>query len=107
MGCTNVEKVNFTKGSGQGVNYQTQSPYVNEYYNTPWYISSQAGKEIMVTFENGIESIGNYMFHNCSGVKKIIYKNIEYTSIAALKTVFDAEGVTTYTNTFTNSGLNV
>ena len=107
IGCTNVEKVNFTKGSGQGVNYQTQSPYVNEYYNTPWYISSQAGKEIMVTFENGIESIGNYMFHNCSGVKKIIYKNIEYTSIAALKTVFDAEGVTTYTNTFTNSGLNV
>ena len=63
-GCTNIKKVNFTKGTGEGFSYTLDS-----YYRTPWYYSRNSVSEI--TIEEGITKIGNYMFRECSGIKKL------------------------------------
>ena len=62
-GSTNIKKVNFTKGTGNGANYEVN----NNYYATPWYYSN--GKGIEVTMEEGITTIGNYAFNSCSGMR--------------------------------------
>ena len=69
-GCTAITRFNFTKGAGEtqgvGINYDT-----NSVQNTPWYISRN--NQLELDFENGIESIGNYMFYNCTGVKNMAF----------------------------------
>ena len=69
--CTNVKKVNFTKGTGIGVNYITGNGSINcEYYAaTPWYYSRD--NEITVTIEEGVTSIGTSTFRECTGLKKL------------------------------------
>ena len=59
-GCTNITKINFTKGTGTGHDY-SNSTNGSYYQNTPWYISR--GHEIEVKFEEGITTIGTYMFY--------------------------------------------
>ena len=62
--CTGITKVNFTKGTGTGFNYATD---LNNYYAyTPWYYSR--ANTIEVTMEEGITSIGNNMFYDCTGL---------------------------------------
>ena len=62
-GCTNVSSVKLTKGTGIGYNYtSTTCKY------TPWYLSRTNSNGITLTIEDGITSIGNYMFDYCSGL---------------------------------------
>ena len=106
-GCTNIKNIYFYKGNGVAANYGgttgSTEGLLKHYEHTPWYYSKD--NEIAVTFEDGITSIGNYMFSDCSGLKKIIYNNVEYTSISLFKTAFETDGGTVPTNAFTNSGL--
>ena len=61
--CTNIKKINFTKGTGIGADY-------GGYYDrTPWYISKE--NDLEITMEEGITRIGYYMFSNITGLKKI------------------------------------
>ena len=74
-GITGLTQVNFTKGTGSGFNYQdTTSSYYPRYSATPWYYSKE--NELTITFEDGIDSIGTYMFKDCTG---ITYINIPKT----------------------------
>ena len=62
-GCTNIKKINFTKGTGIGADY-------GGYYDrTPWYISKE--NDLEITMEEGITRIGHYMFANVTGLKKL------------------------------------
>ena len=79
----NVRKVNFTKGTGEGYSYSSSS-----YDYTPWCLSRNVEGGLEVTLEEGITSIGNYMFYNCSGIKKITYRNTIYTSLSTFKSNF-------------------
>ena len=63
--CTNIKKINFTKGTGEGVEYGTSG----RYYYTPWYYSRN--NELEVTMEEGITSIGRYMFCSVIGLRKL------------------------------------
>ena len=62
--CTNIEKVTLTKGTGLSRDYSTST-----YRFTPWYISRESIKEVVI--ENGIESIGDYTFYDCTGLTSI------------------------------------
>ena len=63
FGCTNITKVNFTKGTGIGADYG------ENYEKTPWYYSKD--KELEVTIEEGVTDIGNCMFWNTTGLTKL------------------------------------
>ena len=63
-GCTNIEKVTLTEGTGIMKDYDSSS-----YMNTPWYISRNNLKEIVL--EDGITKIGNYVFYDCTGLERI------------------------------------
>ena len=62
--CSNVNKINFTKGTGIGVDYTNKK---REY--TPWFVSR--GNELEVIMEEGITSIGGSMFCYINGLKKL------------------------------------
>ena len=61
-GVTNLEEVNIT-GTGAMPNYNTTYRY------TPWYISRNKIKKI--TISDGITSIGEWVFSNCTGLTSI------------------------------------
>ena len=63
MRCTNIKKVNLTKGTGEGIDYAGTYEYM------PWYYSRS--NELEVNIEEGVTKIGNYMFYNVTGLRKI------------------------------------
>ena len=71
--CTKINKVNFTKGTGEGFEYYSDSAkhdnMATHHFYTPWYYSRN--NEIEVTMEEGITSIGINMFSNCTGLTKL------------------------------------
>ncbi|WP_400232591.1 leucine-rich repeat domain-containing protein, partial [Methanomethylophilus alvi] len=69
-GCTNIEKVTFTPGTGKGYDYgySSSSSYGNYYGYTPWHYSSVA---LEVVIEDGVTSIGSYAFSGCSSLASI------------------------------------
>lgn len=64
MGCTGILSVRFT-GYSSGYNY-TESSYMA----TPWYYSKS--NDITITVSDGVTSIGNYTFKDCTGVRNAI-----------------------------------
>ncbi len=69
-GCTNIEKVTLTKGSGTMQDYSSSTDNDNTYYQyTPWYISCDNIKEIII--ENGLTNIGDYAFRYCYNLTSI------------------------------------
>ena len=69
-GCTNIEKVTFTPGTGKGYDYGDASSYYNNYYGyTPWYYSRAVLKEVAI--EDGVTSIGSYAFYECTGLREL------------------------------------
>ncbi|WP_400219631.1 leucine-rich repeat protein, partial [Methanomethylophilus alvi] len=71
-GCTNIEKVTFTPGTGKGYDYwsSNSSSYSNYYGYTPWYYSRAVLKEVVI--EDGVTSIGSNAFRDCTGLKELI-----------------------------------
>ena len=78
--CSNIEKVTLTKGTGTMQNYSISNNnyYYDDYYYyagdtyyeyTPWYISRNALKEIVI--EDGVKSIGSSAFEYCTGLTSI------------------------------------
>ncbi|MBQ3431637.1 MAG: leucine-rich repeat domain-containing protein [Clostridia bacterium] len=68
--CTNIEKITLTKGIGAMQNYASLNSAADTYYQyTPWYIGRNNLKEIVI--EDGVKSIGDYVFCGCSGVTSI------------------------------------
>ena len=95
-----LEELHLTKGStGIGFDYKNVGgdAFIG---NTPWYLSNRHGgassstigsKPLLVTIDNGITKIGNYMFYNSYRVQ--------------LESSID--GITIGNNAFTNSGVNL
>ena len=54
-GCTGIEKVIFTAGTG------TAPSFYGNYKCVPWYISRDSLKEVII--EDGVTNIGSYMFY--------------------------------------------
>ena len=74
-GCTSIEKVTFTPGTGKGYDYGADSsspsnPSENYYGYTPWYYSRAVLKEVVI--EDGVTSIGNWVFSGCSPLISVI-----------------------------------
>ena len=67
--CSNIEKVTLTKGTGKMNDFNTNPLNSNYYAYTPWYISKDNMKEIIL--EDGIISIGNSAFYDCTGLTSI------------------------------------
>ena len=67
-GCNKLEKIKFTKGTGQGFDYYYYSSG-KSYNRTPWYFSRN--NTITVELEEGITSLGTYMFSGCTGLKMV------------------------------------
>ena len=59
-GCTNLQIIHFTKGSGIGYDYSYP-------YSLPIYRQSLT----QVTFEDGIRAIGSYTFYECTGLTSV------------------------------------
>lgn len=70
-GCSNIEKVTLTKGTGTMQDYNYLIP--SSYQYTPWYISRNSMKEIII--EEGIKNIGSYAFCESSNITSIIIPN--------------------------------
>ena len=85
--CSNVEKVTLTKGTGKMNDYDSSRSY------TPWYISKDNIKEIIL--EDGITSIGNYAFSDCTGLTSITIPD-DVTSIGS-SAFSDCTGLTSIT----------
>ncbi len=83
--CKNIEKVTLTKGTGTMQNYGTStnsSSSTTHYQYTPWYISRDSIKEIVI--EDGVQNIGSYAFYGCIGLTKItIPDSVEEISYSA------------------------
>ena len=60
---TNLTEITFTKGTGVGYEY------LSRYSNTPWYYSRD--KDITITIQEGITSIGENMFYGCTGITNL------------------------------------
>ena len=68
--CTNIEKITLTKGNGTVQNYSASSGQTETHYEyTPWYISSNSLKELII--EDGVTSIGSHAFHFCSSFTNV------------------------------------
>ena len=65
--CTGITKITFTKGTGEGVNYNTSGN--TKYASTPWYYSR--ANDMTIQLEEGITSIGSYMFDGCSKIQNL------------------------------------
>ncbi len=67
--CKNIEKITITKGNGTSYNYSVSSTEPYKYYGyTPWYISGCS----TIVIEDGVNSIGDYMFYRCTELTDII-----------------------------------
>ncbi len=90
-GCTGVEKVIFTKGTGIMPDFECTgtTPFNSGHDTTPWYLSRANRPEII--FEDGIENIGNYAFHECNLPESLeLPESIESIGIGAFK---DCQGL--------------
>ena len=70
--CKNIEKVTLTKGTGTMQDYGTStdsSSSTTNYQCTPWYISKDSIKEIVI--KDGVHNIGSYAFFGCNGLTSI------------------------------------
>lgn len=67
--CTNIKKINITKGNGERIDYHTNFGQYYFYKDTPWYTSRENIEEIIL--EEGINYIGANFFRECSGLKTI------------------------------------
>ena len=69
VGCTNIEKITITKGSGVMQDYKipTSSTTYTCYENTPWYISGCS----MIIIEDGVTNIGNNAFNDCYSLQSV------------------------------------
>ena len=70
-GCTNVTDFTFTPGTtGISTDYTTQTYLSGSRIGwTPWYNSEASN--IRVTINNGVKSIGDYMFYHCRNLTSI------------------------------------
>ena len=68
-GCTGLTKITFTKGTGEGINYDSSKTSSYCYTKTPWYQSRE--NEIEVKLEEGITQIGTKMFYGCTGLTRV------------------------------------
>lgn len=64
--CTNIENVVLTKGNGQMSGFLSGS---NNNYHTPWYISRNVVKEVIV--EDGVKSIMKNAFNGCGNLERV------------------------------------
>ncbi len=104
--CSNIEKITLTKGTGTMKNYgtSTSSSTTDTYYQyTPWYISRNKLKELII--ENGITSIGEEAFHNCTGLTSVTIPesvtsigNSAFHSCTGLTSVTIPESITSIGN---------
>ena len=76
-----LEEMNFVKGTGAGANYLSVS-------TTPWKQSSVVG--ITVNIDEGVTSIGSYMFDNCQIRTIVLPSTIESIGERA----FNGSGIT-------------
>ena len=58
--CTSLNEVTLTAGTGVGINYSSTG-----YGNTPWY-TNRTNPVMSITISEGVTSIGNYAFYNCT-----------------------------------------
>ncbi len=74
--CTNVEKVIFTVGSGEGIVYGTSSASsgTDFYGYTPWYLSRSVLKAVV--FEDGIKTIGSNAFRELNITSLVIPNSV-------------------------------
>ena len=90
----NIKKTVIKKGTGIGPNYAQTGAC-----NYPWYTSRNSIKEIVV--EEGIQSIGNYMFYDCAGVEYISLPptltsigNFSFSKCTKLRKINIPDGIT-------------
>ena len=70
-GCTNVLKVTFTAGTGQGFDYDSYR-FSDSYYGlTPWCQSTQDRVEVVIS--DGVGSVGDYTLYGCTSVESVYY----------------------------------
>ena len=81
--CSRVSSVTLTKGTGTGYNYTSTN-----YKYTPWYISRNNTNGITVIIENGVTSIGNYTFYNCTKLKSVTILNPDCSIYSSSNTIY-------------------
>ena len=80
--CNAVTKITFTKGTGNGFEYNSNDG--SNYRLTPWYNSRN--NNIQVKFEEGVKSIGSYMFMECTGLQMVeLPKSLEEIHTSAFQ----------------------
>jgi|GEM_PF-1779457 len=70
-GCTGIQTVHFTKGTGVGYDYgNSSSSSGSDYYEyTPWFFSKSAF--VCAVFDEGITHIGDYAISECANITTI------------------------------------
>ena len=68
-GCTGITDLHLTVGNGTGASYNHSDYGCRDYQRLPWYLS--ASSLTTVTIDDGITSIGPYMFYGCSAITDI------------------------------------
>lgn len=86
-GCTNIELITLTKGTG------IMTGYSSSYWYTPWYISSNSLKNL--TIESGVKNISDYAFYDCDGITEIIIP--ESVELIGEYAFYDCDGITDMT----------
>ncbi|MBQ3735404.1 MAG: leucine-rich repeat domain-containing protein [Candidatus Methanomethylophilaceae archaeon] len=80
-GCTNIQSVGFTRGTGISHNY-TVDGSGTYCVKTPWYLSRS--KLTSVTLPGDITSVGDYMFFGCDRIASVtIPDTVTYIGIGA------------------------
>lgn len=70
LGCSNIEKIRLTKGSGIQQDFKVSAYKTSLYYGyTPWSESQHSLKEIII--DEGVSAIGAYAFYECKALKTI------------------------------------
>ncbi len=72
-GCVNIEKFTFSAGSGDWYAYGVTSSDPSYYAYTPWQLSKAVLKD--VTLSNGVRSIGDSAFTDCSNMTSVSLGN--------------------------------
>ena len=101
-GCTNIATVTLTKGTGEGAmkDYKDESSNIDSYTNTPWNISSDKFKKLVL--EDGVTTIGSYAFRGCSSLASVTVpdsvekvKEYAFYNCSALKSVAFSDSLDT------------